>query len=430
MSKENEISCSFCGSAEIGTIIVQTNVEGLNICEHCIEEASKIVNETKKPLEPVNSGLNMEELMSTLKDMSQKQPKDYKSISEKEINLEIPQNMNPHSLKEILDKYVIGQEHTKKTLSVAVNNHLIRINNPQFNLNKTNIILKGDSGTGKTLVAKTLAKHLNLPFAIADATSLTEAGYVGDDVENVLTKLFNEANQDVELTQKGIIFIDEIDKIARKGENKSITRDVSGEGVQHALLKIIEGTKVNVPVKGGRKHPQGGNVEIDTSNILFICGGAFDGMTKDKINRSKNKVVGFNKPETKVEDELEITVDDFIKYGITPELMGRLHMLSELKPLSLEDMVSILTEPEDSIIKEYQQLFSSYNVSLSFSTEALNEIAKVALERKTGARGLRSIIEKIMLDVMFDIHQHTGSCITIDFINNKYEIIFDKKEVI
>jgi len=342
-----------------------------------------------------------------------------KSKPEKVENIKIK---TPAELKKILDEYVIGQERAKKVLSVAVYNHYKRIFRKDelqgdIELNKSNVLLIGPTGSGKTLLAQTISKYLDVPLAIADATSLTEAGYVGDDIENVVTRLVQAAGGDIEKAQRGIIFIDEIDKIARMSENRSITRDVSGEGVQQALLKIIEGAVVNVPPKGGRKHPGQDSLQVDTTNILFICGGAFYGL-EDIIKRKQgSNVLGFNQDKkSKVEQDKIISnveTDDLVKYGLIPELIGRLHMIATLNEITKEDMVHILTEPKNALIKQYIKLFEMDNVTLEFEKDALLELANLAIIRKTGARGLRSILEDIMLDIMFDLPKYKSKKIVI-----------------
>jgi len=345
----------------------------------------------------------------------------------------------PKEIDAMLSEYVIGQEKAKKTLAVAVYNHYKRIFRDDIEddtqIAKSNVLLIGPTGSGKTLLAQTIARFLNVPIAIADATNLTEAGYVGEDVENILTKLLMAANGDPKRAEQGIVFIDEIDKIARMGENRSITRDVSGEGVQQALLKLIEGSVINIPPKGGRKHPNQDFIQIDTGNILFICGGAFDGLNDILKRRLGANTLGFGQEKRSKKEEANllhmVESDDLVSYGLIPELIGRLHVLATLGEITLDDMVRILVEPKNSLLKQYQKLFEIDNVTLSFDDDALRLIAQKALDRKTGARGLRSILEEILLDIMYELPELSGYevVITEDVIHSGSKPLYikDKK---
>ncbi|QKJ26345.1 ATP-dependent protease specificity component and chaperone [Aliarcobacter cibarius] len=389
----SKIICDFCGAADTKANPIITG-DNACICKSCVGAAYDIMNG---------------EIILDETSNNSKKPKDVKIKT-------------PAELKKILDEYIIGQDRAKKVLSVAVYNHYKRIFRKDelegdIELNKSNVLLIGPTGSGKTLLAQTISKYLDVPLAIADATSLTEAGYVGDDVENVVTRLVQAAGGDIEKAERGIIFIDEIDKIARMSENRSITRDVSGEGVQQALLKIVEGALVNIPPKGGRKHPSQELLQVDTSNILFICGGAFDGL-EDIIKRKQgSNVLGFNHEKKSKNDESKliskVETDDLVKYGLIPELIGRLHMIATLNEITKEDMVHILTEPKNALIKQYIKLFEMDKVTLEFEKDALLELADLAIKRKTGARGLRSILEDIMLDIMFDLPKYKNKKIII-----------------
>ena len=401
MSKNTkDIKCSFCGSGKQDTLMLIAGLDA-HICDKCVAQANQIL------AEELNVRKNKTESSLTV--------------------------LKPIEIKTHLDQYVIGQDQAKKILSVAVYNHYKRlgqkIDKDEVEIEKSNIIMVGETGTGKTLLAKTIAKVLNVPFCICDATVLTEAGYVGEDVESILTRLLQAADYDVAAAERGIVYIDEVDKIARKSDNPSITRDVSGEGVQQALLKILEGTLVNVPPQGGRKHPDQKMIAVNTSNILFIAGGAFDGIEKKIANRLRTQTVGYKFETNDVEVDMKnlykyITPQDLKAFGLIPELIGRLPVITHLNPLDRETLLSILTEPRNSLIKQYKKLFEYENVKLEFDKDVLEFIVDKAMEFMLGARGLRSICESIMIDAMYETPSGKSTkelYITLDYARDKFE---------
>jgi len=402
MSKGNkDIKCSFCGSGKQDTLMLIAGLDA-HICDKCVAQANQILAEE----------LNVRKTKST---------QTFETL------------LKPVEIKTHLDQYVIGQDQAKKILSVAVYNHYKRLNQKvgkdEVEIEKSNIIMVGETGTGKTLLAKTIARVLNVPFCICDATVLTEAGYVGEDVESILTRLLQAADYDVTAAERGIVYIDEVDKIARKSDNPSITRDVSGEGVQQALLKILEGTIVNVPPQGGRKHPDQKMIAVNTNNILFICGGAFDGIEKKIANRLRTQTVGYKVDKDDLTIDLKnlykyITPQDLKAFGLIPELIGRLPVITHLNPLDRETLLSILTEPKNSLIKQYKKLFEYENVKLDFEKDVMEFVVDKAMEFKLGARGLRSICEAIMIDAMYETPSGKNTkdlYITLDYAADKFE---------